>query len=467
MGTGFVKGLGANSLRSTIGNMDANEQTAEELFTTTDWNAQLASADMHVRRAAIVALQHFGARATPFAESLIARLDDSERSIREQAAGALVEIGGVASSAAGHLLHALADESPRVRVAVARLLWKVSGKPVLILSTFIDCLTNEESFVRWNAAVGLADREAAAAPATDALAHALHDRDDGVQMHAARALGNVRAAPERIVPALLSLLREHSARRVQAHSDRLNLVVHAAIHNFGAVAVPYLVKALSEPGDKFRLRVLSVLGHLGPQSLPAIPVLSKLLQNENVALRRRSAFVLGQIGPTAAGAAPLLQSALRDADTGVRVASVQALWKLGAWSKDAFQVLLKALIETDTPAAVRVVAIQTLGQIGPDAAEAEPALRRMLAHSATSESDRVFSALALWHIRGDMSNFQSCVDSAVAEGDAQRQMQVLRLLPSLGPEAARFLDVVERLASAADPAVRATAEAVAKRIRGG
>ncbi len=138
-----------------------------------------------------------------------------------------------------------------------------------LLPILIGGLKDDDAFVRWNAATTLADMGPAAAPALTALEWALHDRDDGVQMHAAQALGNVGAAADRVVPALISLLREHSTRKVQTQGERLHLVVHAALHCFGAAAVPFLTKALGENGDDFRLRILSVLGHLGHLAAPA------------------------------------------------------------------------------------------------------------------------------------------------------------------------------------------------------
>jgi HEAT repeat protein len=303
-----------------------------------------------------------------------------------------------------------------------------------------------------------------AAPALALLEAALLDRDDGVQMHAARALGNLKAAPERIVPALLGLLREHSTRRVQGQSDRLQVVVHAALHNYGTAALPALLQTLDEAGDRIRLPILSILGHLGPQAAPAVPVLAGLLADGNPAVRRLTAFVLGQIGPGARETDSGLRMLLRDADATVRVAGARALWRMGAWSEEALQVLRHALIPQTVSTAARIQALQALGQIGPSAAEATPALRRILDDPSTSWAERLNASVALWQVAGDWSGMEVCIPLALESQEPEPRLQLLRALPALGPAARRLNDVVEKLQVDPSPQVRATAEAVAKRI---
>ncbi len=418
-----------------------------------------------IRAAAILVLHQLGPRAQPFSSRLVDLLTDPDSTVRERAAFALVEIAGIDSSARDRLSSALNDDSPRVRVSVARALWSVDPSDQATLPTFLAGLKDEEAFVRWNAAVGLADMGPAAAPALAALEKALHDRDDGVQMHAARALGNLAKEPERIIPALIALVREHSARRVQTPGQQLQIIVHAALYRFGAVAVPFLARALHDENDDLRLYCLSVLGHLGHLAAPTLATLAVLLGDGNPAVRRRAAFVLGQIGPDVEAAAPLLQVALDDADVTVRVAAARALWRIGAWSDKAFRMLAGAVIESSTPSAARVSAIQGLGGLGPAAAQIVPSLERLLASSSNPASERHAAALALWQIAGDLSGVEDCVLSALDNVDAQGRTEALRLLTGLGKGAVRFQGVIERLKADPNPAVRATAEAVAKQIQ--
>ena len=72
----------------------------------------------------------------------------------------------------------------------------------------VACLSDQDSFVRWNAAVTLGEMGQAAETALPALLLALHDRDDGVQMHAARALG--------ITPAAFRMRAARARRRLRA-----------------------------------------------------------------------------------------------------------------------------------------------------------------------------------------------------------------------------------------------------------
>ncbi len=408
------------------------DPTAESLFVDTDWKAHLSSPDPQIRTAAIVALQQFGPRAAGFIEQIVQSLEDVDRTVRERAASALIDIGGIPAGANGHLVHALADESSRVRVCVARALWNATAKPALILAPLIASLQDPDAFVRWNAAAALADMGEAAAPARSALEFSLQDRDDGVQMHAARALGNLKATPERVIPALIGLLREHSSRRIQGQSEQLNLVVHAALHSYGEAAVSCLMQALDEPGDEFRLRILSVLGHLGSAAVAAVPKLETLLADGNPAVRRAGAFVLGQIGAKARDAAHGLRSLLHDSDATVRVAAARSLWRMDAWSKEAFQVLQQTLHQGAASATARTMAIQALGQMGPAAAEIAPGIRRILNTNGGPWSERLHASVALWQIAGDLEGMKSCVPLALESEEVERRLQLLRVLPTLG-----------------------------------
>ena len=445
--------------------MDPKDKWLTDHLNSMDWAGVLNNPDPAVRLAAVVALQQAGPQAEAYSPFLLNLLDDPDRLVRERAAGALGAIGNLDNSASDRLHRALSDESSRVRVGVAQILWKITADPASLLPILIAGLKDDDPFVRWNAATTLGDMGPAATPALAALEWALHDRDDGVQMHVARALGNVGAAADRVVPALISLLREHSTRRVQTQGERLHLVVHAALHSFSVAAVPHLTKALAESGDEFRLRILSVLGHLGHLSAPALPALVDLLGHENPAMRRRTAFVLGQIGPDAETAAPLVQTLLGDVDPIVRVAAAQALWRIGSWSDSAWKILMDAVIEDRTPAAARIIAIGALGGLGPAALEAVPVLRRLLSGGSTPREERLQAALALGQIIGDMSGIESCVDESLHDIDPEARVQMLRILPMLGVAGKQFLGIVDRLCSDPNANVRTTSLAVAKRLR--
>jgi HEAT repeat protein len=445
--------------------MDPKDKWLTDHLNNMDWGAVLSNPDPAVRLAAVVALQQAGPQAAAYSPMLLNLLDDPDQTVRARAAGALGTIGNVDSSARDRLSFALSDESARVRVGVAQLLWKLAADPASLLPVLIAGLKDDDPFVRWNAATVLGDMGPVAAPALTALEWALHDRDDGVQMHAARALGNVGAAADRVVPALISLFREHSSRRVQTQGERLHLVVHAALHSFGVAAVPHLTKAIAEDGDDFRLRILSVLGHLGHLAAPALPALVGLLGHDNPAMRRRAAFVVGQIGPDAETVAPSLQKLLADADPTVRVAAAQALWRIGSWSDSAWKILMNAVIEDRTPAAARINAIAALGGLGPAASEAVPVLRRILSGGSMQNPERQQAALALGQITGDMSGIEACLDESLRDDDPESRVQMLRILPMLGAAGKQFLAQVDQLGSDPNAIVRTTAVAVAKRMR--
>ena len=193
-----------------------------------------------------------------------------------------------------------------------------------------------------------------------------------------------------------------------------------------------IVRSLEDGDPQVRAVAIEALIGLGPPPAAELDTVLGLLQNPESRLRRYAVMALSRMNVDNKIAGPRFLEASRDADRDVRLAALEALVKArlpdpaipallemlnGASEEDAkmaasilLQVetfrkqhlpgLLKALAsKSDTP---RQLALAMLGRMGAEGGEAVPALLLLL-----------------------------------KEDDAKVQVQVLTLIPKLGPEAPR------------------------------
>jgi len=100
-----------------------------------------------------------------------------------------------------------------------------------------------------------------------------------------------------------------------------------------ACALPYLVRALSDPSEGPRVLAVQALGSLGR---PVIGELLRTLAEGSPTAREGAAEALGLMGSEAREALPTLVGQLQQCSyPGVRVAIVKALGKIGAVDKPA------------------------------------------------------------------------------------------------------------------------------------
>jgi HEAT repeat protein/lysophospholipase L1-like esterase len=173
-----------------------------------------------------------------------------------------------------------------------------------------------------------------------------------------------------------------------------------------SASLPELIRTLTRPEPRAKLRALHALALRGPSAADAVPALRALLEEPGPQFRAAAARALGQIGPPpATAAAAALARRLDDPDADVRHRAEEALHAIhpapdhclgeltriletpaasgreeaarivGAMGPEA-RGAVEALVVTlrDERVAVREEAVSALGQIGPDAAAAAPAL---------------------------------------------------------------------------------------------
>ena len=248
-------------------------------------------------------------------------LDEADPSARQAAAWGL----GAAGSAASALAPAIADrlkqdDQASTRLAAARALGAIgsrAGVPALL-----EGLADASESVRAGAAQALL-RIGPGGEDVPALTGAVASADRYVAAFAAWSLGNLGAAAEPAVPALVQALAR----------DDTNAVVAAALARIGpgaAAAVPELVRGLASPDDGRRFRAARTLGRIGPAAAAAVGPLTAALRDPSNHVRAHAARALGRIGLPAKTAAAELQRATGDPDAGVREEAQKALARLQA-----------------------------------------------------------------------------------------------------------------------------------------
>jgi hypothetical protein len=164
--------------------------------------------------------------------------------------------------------------------------------------------------------------QSGAAPAVEAVATALKDKNGFVRWGAARVLNN---------------LAPHEADK----------------------AVPALAAALTDSNQTVRLTAVAALKRYGPKAAAALDELGKAALNDaEVRMRLGTIDALGSLGDKARPASDRLVRAVADPSAEVRAAAAKALGRLGRLDGDALRALRKALRDTD--AAVRQAASATL-----------------------------------------------------------------------------------------------------------
>jgi HEAT repeat protein len=316
----------------------------------------LPRADERIARLIMQYLGEMGPEARAAIPALLRMLKHTHRWCRYEAASALVNIDRkLGAQKATPVLAALAvpsgdeifDEDLRVRAL--QMLRELGSGGKAAVPSLTALLQDEEVDGRWHrrAAETLGCLELNTPEALAALRKATQDRDTGLRVAAAQALG--RLGHRREAVALLLEALQHGGDR--SHSiDAL-----AEIGPPAKAALPELRKLMRNSGESTRCaaalavwRIERPVNSHGLQFDPrqdALAVLVEILQSPDLLDLHPAARAIGQIGPEAKPAVPAL---IRRLELGVPLFSKEIL--------------------------------NTLGKIGPEAREAVPALKQLLEH---------------------------------------------------------------------------------------
>jgi HEAT repeat protein len=200
-------------------------------------------------------------------------------------------IGGDAEHAEAirTLAEALADPEAEVRELASAALSDFGPDAKLALPELIQAVQDENAVVRRRALRAIAFiGPAAADDALACLIAATEDVDDSVGLQAVATIGELGPGAAPAVPALMSAVWTGDVRR--------RAVAGVALTHVGAAAVPSLMQSLSHPAAEVRVKVIHLLGQIGPNAAEARGALRSLLDDADPAVRVEAASALSAIG---------------------------------------------------------------------------------------------------------------------------------------------------------------------------
>lgn len=191
------------------------------------------------------------------------------------------------------------------------------------------------------------------------------DEKAGQRKAAAKALGEMGAKAQLAVPALVKALNDAESS-VRDEAER-------ALTKIGEPAVVALLPGLKDPDEFVRLRIVSVLGGIGPEAKLALPALETAKNDPSAFVKKAADEAITRIKSDTKS----LIAALKDKDEEKRLAAVKSIALLGPHAKPLLNELCSVL-KSDKSKEVRREASKTLVQLGKDAKDAVPALSSVL-----------------------------------------------------------------------------------------
>ena len=289
----------------------------------------------------------------------------------------------------------------------------------------------------------------AAKTTVPALIQALTDKDNGVRLEAAKALGLLGPAARPALHALTLALKKAAPEKtavagtasletvgrvtftvVTGDKDMLKVCAEALgrIRPETKGTAAALRLALRDLDDGVRWAALCALLETGQNTKEIVPILVPFLRDQDASLRRVTVEALGKSGSPAKQILPHLTAALKDANVSVRETAVKALGERVAEAKPAAPAMLPLL--KDKEAKVRSAAVAALGKIGLPEQELVPVLVGAL---ADKESDIVSAAMKpLIKLGPRASSAIPRLLDLLKDGNEEQRVSVSLVLGSMG-----------------------------------
>ena len=294
-------------------------------------------------------VQQMGTNALPL---LLKKLQDQDWIIKEK----IIELLGKQSLI--HVRFRQADENHQTAIAGFATLGPAAKPAVPML---IQMLTNQEAFVRVNAAGALGAMRSAAREVVPALASSLNDTNYDVRVSAIYALGQI-GEPQDLVAAVL-------LRELQQPNQRIRFVTMNALGsltNQAEIIVPELLK-IFDSDSRMRYTVIESLKRLDPKALEEL--LFQRLTDSDPRVRLAAmggGRYLHRIGVDPSRFLPPLLDCLDNPDHRVRLNAVYSLERFRDKARAVVPAMLKSL--QDENSLVRQAATNALVAIDPAAA---------------------------------------------------------------------------------------------------
>jgi HEAT repeat protein len=399
----------------------------------------LGDENPEIRWRAAQSLQSLRAFATPAAARLAPLLADdspvSEDIVRE-VKGALVAIGGPAAAPTAALL---SHKVAAVRAQAANILQQIGPAAAPAVDALIVATRDRGSTVRSEACLALGAIGPAAAPAVTALLARLTDRELRVRIFACMALGMIAAEPERVVPALSSLLGTGNVAHGAAEG----------LSRFGEAARPAreaLSAALAGATVAAELWIVIALAKLAePTDARWLTRLAQIMRDATYVVRNMAIEWLGRLRSQPSLMVPELLGALaRAVEQGNAWESFwricTAIGQFGSAAKSAAAELANYLGPTAHPTPksefeakfLCLAVLPALGALGDP--EVMPAIEPLFKHE--DEAVQIEAALAAHRLGMPAARVLPVLMSWT------REQRALDALAQLGPAARRALPLI-------------------------
>ena len=231
------------------------------------------------------------------------------------------------------MLHAaalLTHADHRVRAAAAERLATFRNLPDDIVRALDKTTKDEDRGVRIAAVRGLTG--VGDERAVDGVIRALADPDAKVRKWAYKGLKKMegKAVPVMIRHVMLkSETASLSYRTPMNETQTLSDVLLSTLSEMGRAAVPYLIELLKESKSAPTLKVVSVLGKIGPAAGDSVPMLLRVIDStSDVTLKKSAIDAIAQIGDMDPEVMPKLMELSQDSDSVISSAATKALQKL-------------------------------------------------------------------------------------------------------------------------------------------
>ena len=379
-------------------------------------------------------------------------LDDNDDTA---ATSELKELGGSLGKCVPQLIEALRCHDDWSRNFAAELLGEVGLEAEFAIPALLQSLSDSDSFVRGNAAEALGNIKRKAELVVPALLFALKDNDSYVRFSAVGAIGMFGSDASEAAVELARVLKEDVDINVRWHTaGSLGATGNSVL------AVPALVRALSDSSPAVNRFAAQGLKQLGKDATDAIPKLKELLSGRDEGARVAAAEALFLIGDDVDDSLPILQSIVQQGEFPAAMWAANALVAFGPKAKPAVKSLVQATQSGQIY--VQSSSIKAIGSIGPEAVEALPRLRELM--KKRHGEIRAKAATAIWKIsREHDATLELIKDLEIDDGQLSYTIEAIGEIGSLAKET---IPILQKHLTDQDKFVRQAAKEALDRIVG-
>lgn len=242
--------------------------------------------DADVRCRALWALGQSGPPTTVTRQAVLAGLQDPDGIVRAAAVAALGKWNDSAPPIIARVLELMEDPDDLVKIQVTQVLPQLAGPLPEVIEALCECLRADGSDeVQVHAARALGELGPAAQAAGETLLKASLTGDVHVREQAIRAIAQI--LPPECLPALVTGLKDPNSEIRKVASEGLTKV-----HEITPDTVPELIEALNDPEIQVRANAAQALALLPTLPALAIPLLQACASDPDENLRLKASLAL-------------------------------------------------------------------------------------------------------------------------------------------------------------------------------